>query len=476
MVGPLEAGAIGGLAARGLHNFIDFNLEFPAVALPALVALAVVLPASLRKGRSSERRTAFRVGALAAGAVAIALAASPLGRTSKVEAAELDADIDQPLEKISGTALVERALKMTERHPSDYVGFGLAARALFRKGDSRAVELINRALDLSPEHSGVHWMAGQMLASTTEHRNQALVEYSLALRTAPEPRAMLAEMLARFPSTELAVRALPPDPDLAEKITTELATLKREDVALAYVEKMHKAIRDNHELAGLVADFALIKGQNQLALRTAKQAYDKDRGARNAIRWGRALVAVGRAEEAEAMIDTAIMGIRSRGTRKELVTILTLRGDVQRERKKFYEAKETLTSALDLASDRKDAAAIYRALARVEDASGNPNSAAIERLRAEKLDPGGEVVVDTSPPLPWTGGDAPTTGTASGLPPLPWTGGEAPTTGTASGLAPGVLPMSTTPSTTPSTPPSTTPSTQPTTPAKEPVIPPLPTP
>jgi tetratricopeptide (TPR) repeat protein len=417
MVGPLEAGAIGGLVALGLHNFIDFNLEFPAVALPALMAVAVVLPTSLRKAKRSPRRVGLRTAALAAGAIVVLLAASPLGRTSKVEAASLDSDIDEPLEKVSSSSLAERARVATARHPSDYVEFGLAARALFRKGDSRAVELLNRALDLNPECSGVHWMAAQMLASTGHYREQGLIEYVLALKTAIEPRAILADMLTRFPSVDSAVLGLPLQPELAEKISTELGVLLRDDVALAYLERLHKEIPDNYEVAGLAADFALRRGQAQLALERAKQAYDKDKGARNSTRWGRALVGVGRAEEAEAMIDVAIMNVRSRGTRQELIAMLILRGDVQRERKKYFEAKETLSSALNLASERKDVASIYRSLAKVEEASGNANSATVIRQRADSLDPGGAVLDSGPAHVWWFRGTPTTTGTASGVPP-----------------------------------------------------------
>ena len=52
--GPLEAGALGGLAALALQNVADFNLEFPGVALPALALIATLLPTELAKPGSSH--------------------------------------------------------------------------------------------------------------------------------------------------------------------------------------------------------------------------------------------------------------------------------------------------------------------------------------------------------------------------------------------------------------------------------------
>jgi tetratricopeptide (TPR) repeat protein len=413
LVGPLEAGAIGGLVALALHNFVDFNLEFPAVALPAITAIAVLLPGRLRATRSSGTRYAgVRAGALAAAAVVVVVTSSPLARQAKVEAAELEELIDESIDKTPGKELVDHAVALTSRHPSDYLSFGLAAQALFRKGENRAVEVLNRALDLNPEHSGIHWMAAQMLAATTRGRGQALVEYELALRTAPEPRPILAEIVEHFPAVDTAVRALPLMPDLAERITYELDILKRDDLALAYAERLHKAMPENADMAGLVADYALLRGDIELALETAKQAYDKSKSPRNSVRWGRALVAAKRADEAANMLDKAMQTTRTVGNRKDLLQALILLADVQRERKRSVEAKETLVHAMDLAAERGDMIVILRALASVEESLGNPNSAAIARQRAAQLDLSDDTANTAAPATGTTAPSAPSAQTA----------------------------------------------------------------
>ena len=388
LIGPLEAGAIGGLVALGLHNFVDFNLEFPAVALPGIALVCVVLPGKLRESRSVGLRRVYRGAALAAGVCVLVLAASPLGAGAKEEAADLDAELDAAKAGKRTTDLLDEARDITARHPADYVAFGLAARVLLHRGDPRSVRLVNRALDLNGEHSGLHWLAAQMLAVTSAAPTQSLGEYALALRTADDPRPILADLLERFPRLEDAALALPSTPVLVENIAFQLSILKRDDVALAYVKRMHAQVSSSPEIAGLLADYALLRGEVETALAAAAKAYERDPNARNAVRWGRALSAVGRNDEAAKMLDEAIHTTRSRGTRKDLVSLLTIMGDVQRLQRRLVEAKETLGTALMLAaSDRKALAAARRGLAQVEDAMGNPTVAAVHREYAERLDP-----------------------------------------------------------------------------------------
>ena len=457
MLGPLEAGAIGGLASLALHNFVDFNLEFPAVALPALAALAILLPGKLKETRKPGRRRTMGVGAMAAAAVVIALAASPIGRRAQAEADDLDTDLDAAGALVPHE-LVERAENMTRRHPADYIAFGQAARVLVAKGDRRAVDVINRALDLNPQHPGLHWLAAQLLASTTQGRDQALIEYGLALKNADAARAILADMLVRFPEVEKAARALPSVADvtanaaLAPRITAELTVLQRNDVALAWAERLYKELPDRPEMAGLVADYALLTGKNDRALIAAQQAYEKDQSPMNASRSARALTALGRAAEAGKMLSDAIVRVRSRGTRIELVGLLTLMGTVQREEKKLTESRSTLTNALDLVgSDRKAAALIHRELARTEDALNNPTVAAVHRQQAEQLDPtdsGPLGMSSSSTPPPGTTPPAPAPGTTppapapGATPPAPAPGATPPAPGTTP-PAPGTTPAPT---------------------------------
>ena len=416
-VGPMEAGALGGMISLALHNFIDFNLEFPAVALPALAALAILLPAKLKETRSPRRRRMMAFGGLAGALVVLAVAASPLGRRAQAEVDDLDDDLEVS-KGLVPHELVERAEDITERHPADYIAFGQAARVLVAKGDRRAVDVVNRSLDLNPQHPGLHWLAAQMLASTTQGHEQALIEYGLALGNTEAPRAILADMLVRFTDVGKAAQALPAIADvqanaaLAPRIMIELSVLQRNDVALAWAERLHKALPDSAEMAGLVADYAILLGKFDQALIAAQQAYEKDQSSKNASRWARALTGLGRSVEADKMLGDAIVRVRSRGTREELVGLLTLMGTVQREEKKLVESRNTLVNALDLvSSDRKIAATIFRELAKTEDALGNPTVAAVHRARAEELDP-----TDLTGPLGMSAGTPPAPGTTTPAP------------------------------------------------------------
>src|SRR5690606_26555537 len=91
--GPIEAGALAAVAALGLHNGADFNLQLSGVALSAIAVLAILLPARVHTlpAARRRRRVALRAAVLAAGVAAIAAAASPLGRDARTESDALAA-------------------------------------------------------------------------------------------------------------------------------------------------------------------------------------------------------------------------------------------------------------------------------------------------------------------------------------------------------------------------------------------------
>jgi tetratricopeptide (TPR) repeat protein len=399
MAGPLEAGVLGGLAALAIHNFADFNLEFQPVAMSALVGIAAVLPGKARQRSSRTHRVQVRAGLLLAGAAVVLFASLPVGRIATDEAADLDEELDSATVKTPTEPLLDEVKKLTLRHPSDYLSFGLASRVMLRRGDRRAVALINRALDLNFEHPGLHWLAAQMLSWTTDGHDQALVEYALALRTTRDARVVIADMLSHFPDAKVAARAFPSDPDLIERLCWHLAMLNRNDVALLYAQRVHKELPDNPDVAGLVADYALAIGDNALSLQAAQEAHSKSATARNSARLAKALSVLHRNDEAEKALNEAIIKVRVSGNRPDLVDLLTVLGDVQRLRGLLLPAKETLLSAENLAPDRKRRADIHRTLAKVEDALGNPTVAAFERDMAERLDPSDTITPLPSPPL-----------------------------------------------------------------------------
>ena len=406
LVGPLEAGAVGGLVALAAHNFVDFNLQFPAIALPAIAAVAVILPGRLQKSRSYRRRIPLRIAAIAGGVLVLFAASSPWGTAARDETDDL---ADKIL--IGSSDAVASARELTDRHPSDYLSFGLAAQALADRSDAKAPRIINRAQVLNPEHPGLHHLAAQMLIASANAqeakaatakpdeaatlrkraamaRTQSLVEYALALKTSLDPRAILADLIANIPDVETASHGLPLDPELAEEIDKQLHALGRADIALAHLRLIHKEIPDNGEVAGLLSEYALLRGDVPLAVETGKQAYAYNSLGKNSLRYGRALSAAGRNGEALAILTDAINHARARGTREDTVMLMVALGDVQRLLGKLTEAQETFVNAGDIiGGDRKGAAEIKRGLARVYDALGNPNQAAVERRRAERLDP-----------------------------------------------------------------------------------------
>lgn len=418
LLGPIEAGALGALTSVALQNAVDFNLELPGIALAALTVLAILTPVVLRKQRNGKRRRLLRTAGAVAALAVIALAASPFGATAAGEAEELSDRLHEGEE-----GLVAEALVLTERHPSDYVAAGLAAQVLASAGDQRAVKLMNRALALNPAHSGLHLMAAQMLSSSAtwfdeesgkqtdparkaqlkknaeQARSQSLIEFALSLETASDPRLVINAMLARYKSVDAVVAGLPTDPLLAIKIGEALTTLDRTDIGLAYARRVRAAVPKDPLIARMVAEMALVQNDTATALSAAEYAHSQLADGTNTLIYAKALAASAQWQRAETLLAEAIPRARSRGTRLEVVKLLTFMGEVKTSLGKLVEAKETLVEALAVAGTRVDMAAVHRNLAVVETRMGDLNQAAWEMRRAESLAPTrADVSPDAGPP------------------------------------------------------------------------------
>jgi tetratricopeptide (TPR) repeat protein len=182
---PLAVGAAGALAALGLHNLVDFNLQVLGVALPAAVLLAS-LGGPLRppgRQRSGTPRWAPARGQKlwwAAGTAALLLlTAATAGSVVWSEEQDLQR-LNALLTASPRNAIGSAAEPLLRRHPSDHLLPLTVARHLAQTGEPRqAMRWINRAMFLAPQSSYPHRLAARILWRLGA-RQQALLEYRLA--------------------------------------------------------------------------------------------------------------------------------------------------------------------------------------------------------------------------------------------------------------------------------------------------------
>jgi hypothetical protein len=173
---PPLLGALAAVVAAVVHELMDFGTEFPGVALPATVALAVLVGVSVRRDESSRRmRRSQWVPCIGAWVVALLFAGAASAHT-------LDAD-----DVASHDGVVERRATESElaaaisRHPADDYLELLAAEDAMHRRDAKAMHHVNRALLLHPASWRAHQLAAHLLAALGR-RSQAAIEYGLAER------------------------------------------------------------------------------------------------------------------------------------------------------------------------------------------------------------------------------------------------------------------------------------------------------
>jgi O-antigen ligase/tetratricopeptide (TPR) repeat protein len=175
---PPIVGAACGVVAVVIHELTDFGLEFPGVAFPTMVTLAVVVgrltidERRKRDGRRISLRGSLPLVAAAAGIIALA------GHATSHTLDQDFASLRQPGRPIDPVAL-DAAI---ERHPADDFLELMAAEYSYKNKRSDAMHHLNRALRLHPANWQAHRMAALLLVSM-DRPSQAALEYRLALET-----------------------------------------------------------------------------------------------------------------------------------------------------------------------------------------------------------------------------------------------------------------------------------------------------
>ncbi|HEY1558887.1 MAG TPA: O-antigen ligase family protein [Kofleriaceae bacterium] len=367
---PLEAGALGALAGLAAHDFVDFSMELPSVAMFALVLVAILLPARIHRAREGRRIPWRRGAALAAALATCIVAATPLARGARDEAADASADA---------------ALALCERHPADYLLAGRAAQALVVDRDPRAVAVMARALYLNPRHAGLHQLAASVLARAGL-TSQAQSELALAIEYAHwyEVAPLVDEAVASFADPIEAAHALPPDPASARRVAPHLVATHRDAVAFAYTQLVAMFNPDNAPSQLWLARAALATNHADIALDAARDAYDLAPDVDSAAVLAGARAANDDAPGAVALLRTALATgmVRAVEDREQLLAELA---DIELQTGELDAASQAIDQLSQNVADTRGTITLHLLRARLHDRAGEFNQAKWERDQARTL-------------------------------------------------------------------------------------------
>ncbi|HEY1546294.1 MAG TPA: O-antigen ligase family protein [Kofleriaceae bacterium] len=227
--GPLAAGALGALAAVLLQSNVDFGIEFFGLAAPMTVVAATLVYVPLRETtpRNLVATRVVRIAHVAGLIVAAALLGTNITTPISEDHRLLETRTIVSAEELQGTLA---------RHPFDYYGYARLAESMMRANQPGAVRLLNHALVLHPTDAGLHLAAARMLLAA-KHADQAAIEYAATLPAARDQRRIVAEIAQRL-SPEIAATAIPVDIEMLDAYLKLLIDLKRDDIAIAWLERV----------------------------------------------------------------------------------------------------------------------------------------------------------------------------------------------------------------------------------------------
>jgi tetratricopeptide (TPR) repeat protein len=266
---------------------------------------------------------------------------------------------------------------------------GLLARAYFRQRDPEAVRWINRAIALNPKHADLRVLAARMLLAAGRQR-QALVEYALALRYTLTPRAILEDLVQRFPDPAQAAAGLPVQRKRLPVLASWLRAMARTDVALAYARRVYRDHADDFEVQRIVAELAWIERDLPLAVTAGRPAYAHSRHLAQAIVLGQALRDSGHVDEAGSVLTDALE-LGRYDAPWQIAQAHAVLSDVQAASGDDMAARGSMRTAIRLTAADTDAgvrAQLHRRLARIEDRLGNTSGATEARAQADALEAG----------------------------------------------------------------------------------------
>jgi len=221
-----DVGLVCGLLFLGLHNLVDFNLEFLGVGIPAAIALGLLSRPSRAAPLPAPPR-ALRL-ALLAGVPVLALLALPLALDDRgpVSLSRLQQLSRQP--GVARDQLLRAAHEALDAQPAEYLVPLLTARGMMTDDRPRAefppgevARWLNLVAFLNPTAPGGHLLTARLLWATG-HREQALSEYRRALRDGARLVPLIGELLRRDVPLAGLQRVLPPRKEVLQVLAGQL--------------------------------------------------------------------------------------------------------------------------------------------------------------------------------------------------------------------------------------------------------------
>lgn len=247
--GPLAAGALGALVVVALQSNVDYGVEIFGIAMPITAVIATLAYVPLREA-TNPRELFLRRGLRVAHVFALLLMGLLL-----CTATTTSLDEDHVALNDQNKLTLDQLRDPIERHPLDYFNYALAAQVMIRDHNRDAIRVLNHAMTLHPSHSGLHLMAAHLLIDT-RHPEQATIEYSLALPASKHQRELVGEIVRRFPTAQ-AADALPTVLVLVDDIAQYLLDLKRDDVALLWLDHVLDLHPQYYRACGLLYGIAV---------------------------------------------------------------------------------------------------------------------------------------------------------------------------------------------------------------------------
>lgn len=381
---PLEVGALSSLVVVGLQSSVDFGVELSGFALIVIALASIPLSRNLSRARAHRRRMPFalRIATLLTALVAAAIASSPLASTARDDDHTMTALLVDSA--ISDQQVIDAGRYAFERHPSDYMLAARLAQAYYyRKRDPRAIALINRALNLNPRHAGLHVFAARMLVAGGRFE-QALIEFSLALGYAGEPKSIIDDLVRWFPDPETAARGMPVSRDRFDVLMYRLQTMGHHDIALYYALRCKDAFSSDLDVLGSIFALAMNLGDIELALDASLRLYERRGSDTDVLSRARALRFAGRTEEA-IEISTQLIDASKHTDNAPALELYENLAISQLELGRVDLAAQTVHAAIAIGSrDRALVARLYTLLAFAEQARGNERQAQRASKRAHE--------------------------------------------------------------------------------------------
>ncbi|MGQ0505607.1 MAG: tetratricopeptide repeat protein [Myxococcaceae bacterium] len=418
----VDAAVISVVVATVLHDFFDFSLELPPMAVALCLAIGVLeRPGSGQGGGrwSLEPATFLKLSPLlpAAALLAVLLGRSTLA-ASEAAVAQALREQDPPAE------LMEVVKQEVDRHFADYLLYSLGGSGFAVSDPLRALAFLNRALFLRPLDGDAHYAAARALYRL-QKRGQAFLEYGLAyaaMRRWKHTDELLDEAVARARGEELRKLVPNAEVDGVSNVLRRLQAAGRtEELAQLLAWALETDAEDPRvfELWAWEAHARRAKGDLQGALRAITSAEGSSEGeARVAVLKAQTLLQLGRYQEGVNTLEE--MSARQPGNIEvafQLAELLTrakkpararavlnrtrpflqspshrqqtfwLEASTYRQEGRYSQARKALESAHQLAPR---AAEIHFALAEMEEQLGRFAEAISSVRKGMELDPKGD--------------------------------------------------------------------------------------